>query len=270
MAAVAFPASMARVPVATVQEQWRGALGRAGGGGGGQPRVRVPLQLCPLAEEAVGGAARPALLGVGDQAGASGDIAGVGHVGAQRLGGVQRDCGQHACPPARLRAARAGSRYHASSEKAWRVEDNLLTSQPADLLLGVPAERLCLHVARNPLVAPPAAEVATHPARRLRGRAAPPPRASGVGVGDAVGLWRARQESAVGRGAGATSLPRRSACAARAMQGFVCVCEFVRVCMRTCLVRCAHADVKRWSAAPDVAEWAAQRCRVEVQEWVAR
>ena len=45
--------------------------------------------------------------------------------------------------------------------KAWRLEENLLTSLPADLLLGVPAERLCLHVARNPLVAPPAAEVAT-------------------------------------------------------------------------------------------------------------
>ena len=45
--------------------------------------------------------------------------------------------------------------------KAWRLEENLLTSLPADLLLGVPAERLCLHVARNPLVAPPAAVVAT-------------------------------------------------------------------------------------------------------------
>ena len=45
--------------------------------------------------------------------------------------------------------------------KAWHLEENLLTSLPADLLLGVPAERLCLHVARNPLVAPPADEVAT-------------------------------------------------------------------------------------------------------------
>jgi len=45
--------------------------------------------------------------------------------------------------------------------KAWRLEKNLLTSLPADLLLSVPAERLCLHVARNPLVVAPAAEVAT-------------------------------------------------------------------------------------------------------------
>ena len=89
-----FPASMARVPAATAQEQWRGALrtlresekragwlvvwGRrwsaaaaaAGGGAGAevaavQPRVSVPLQLqlCALAEEAAGGAARPALPG---------------------------------------------------------------------------------------------------------------------------------------------------------------------------------------------------------------
>ena len=59
------------------------------------------------------------------------------------------------------RCSAAGGRGQASSVKAWRLEENLLTSLPADLLLGVPAERLCLHVARNPLVAPPAAEVAT-------------------------------------------------------------------------------------------------------------
>ena len=81
-------------------------------------------------------------------------------------------------------------------------------------------------------------------------------------VGDDVGLWRAARV-AVGRGAGRRPFPAGPR-ALRAMQSFVWAC--VRPCVRAWLVRCARADVKRWSAALDVVEWAAQRCRVEVQD----